>query len=280
LRLRGQILGWGIGIAGLGLILVPFYDVFLEQQETFMEMIESYPPEFMAFFGGDAAAIATPEGYLGMYGFSLLPIIIGLFALFAGSGLIASDEESGRLDLIMALPVSRTALFFGRFLALVIATVAILALGWLGFSIMLGSSSLEVSWGEMALPFLPVLAQALIFGALALVFSMLLPARRLGAVAAGIVMVTSYFVSSMASLNEQLASIAKLLPYEYFQGGDAMNGLNVAWFLGLLAASALFTLFAWWRYLQRDIRVGGEGGWKLPSLSFPFRKDQQGLLPG
>ena len=271
---RWQIIGWGLGIAALGLILVPFYDVFMDQQGDFLQMLESYPEEFLAFFGGDATTMVTPEGYLGMYGFSMLPIIIGIFALIAGSGLIASDEESGRLDLIMALPVSRTALFFGRFLALVVATVAILAIGWLGFSIMLGGSSLDVSWGEMALPFLPVLAQALIFGALALMFSMLLPARRLAAMAAGIVMVTSYFVSSMGSLNEQLASFAKLLPYEYFQGGDAMNGLNVTWFLGLLAASALFALFAWWRYLQRDIRVGGEGGWRLLSFSIPFRKVQ------
>jgi ABC-2 type transport system permease protein len=278
IRLRGQILGWGIGLAALGLILVPFYDMFLEQQETFLEMIEGYPPEFMAFFGGDASAIATPEGYLGMYGFSLLPIIIGIFALIAGSGLIASDEESGRLDLVLALPVSRTALFLGRFLAFVGAAIAILALGWLGFSILLSNSSLDVSWGEMALPFFPVLAQALIFGALALMFSMLLPARRLAAMAAGIVMVTSYIVSSMGSLNEQLASIAKLLPYEYFQGGDAMNGLNLTWLLGLLAAATLFALIAWWRFLQRDIRVGGEGGWKLSTFSFPIWKTQQAVL--
>ena len=64
--LRGQILGWGLGVAALGLILVPFYDVFMEQQADFLQMIESYPPEFLAFFGGDAASLATTEGYLGM----------------------------------------------------------------------------------------------------------------------------------------------------------------------------------------------------------------------
>ncbi|MBN1660548.1 MAG: hypothetical protein JXA93_19280, partial [Anaerolineae bacterium] len=51
---RGQIIGWGLGVAALGLILVPFYDVFMEQQGDLMQMIESYPPEFLAFFGGDA----------------------------------------------------------------------------------------------------------------------------------------------------------------------------------------------------------------------------------
>lgn len=273
IRLRGQILGWGIGVALLGLILVPFYDMFLEQQEDFLQMVENYPPEFMAFFGGDAAALATPEGYLSMYGFSMLPVIVGIFALIAGSGLIASDEESGRLDLVMAHPISRTGLFFGRFLAFVVASVAIVFIGWLGFSILLGGSSLELTWGEMALPFLPVLAQSLIYGALALLASMIMPARRIAAMVAGLVMVSSYFLSSLGTLNESLASLARFLPYAYFQGGDAINGLNLGWFLGLLAATTLAALVAWWRFLYRDIRVGGEGGWRVPSLPLIGRRE-------
>jgi ABC-2 type transport system permease protein len=269
-QFRGQILGWGLGIAALGLILISFYDVFMEQQADFMQMLESYPPEFLAFFGGDAASMATPDGYLGMYGFSMLPVIVGIFALIAGSGLLASDEESGRLDLIVAHPVSRAALFWGRLAGFVVSSVAILILGWLGFAVLLGGSSLDVSWGEMALPFLPVLAQVLIYGTLALLFSMLLPARRLAAMAAGLVMVISYFASSMATLNESLAAVARFLPYDYFQGGDALSGLNFTWFLGLLAGSAVLALLAWWRFQRRDIRVGGEGGWRLPSL--PLRR--------
>ena len=90
-RMRWQILGWGLGIAFLGLIIIGFYDTFMEQQEDFLHMLENYPPEFLAFFGGDAVELATPEGYLGMYGFSMLPVILGIFAILAGSGLIASD---------------------------------------------------------------------------------------------------------------------------------------------------------------------------------------------
>jgi ABC-2 type transport system permease protein len=263
--LRGQIIGWGLGVAVLGLILVPFFDIFLEQQEDFLQMIENYPPEFLAFFGGDAAAIATPEGYLGMYGFSLLPVILGIYAVLVGSGLLASDEESGRLGLIVAHPVSRAALFWGRVLAFFGATIGILVLGWLGFSVLLSGSSLDVSWGQMALPFLPLLTQTLVYGALALLLSMLLPSRGLAAAGGGILLVTSYFVTSLAGLNESLATVARLMPYHYFQGGEAINGLDLASFFGLLAASALLAAVAGWRFERRDIRVAGVGGWRLPS---------------
>ena len=170
IRLRWQILGWGLGIASLGLIIVGFYDTFMEQQEDFLRMVESYPPEFLAFFGGDVATLATPEGFLGMYGFSMLPVIVGIFAVLAGSGLIASDEEGGQLDLILAHPPSRTAFFFARFIALSLATMMIVLLGWLGFSILLGGSSLDIPWTDMALPFIPLLAQALIYSTLALLW--------------------------------------------------------------------------------------------------------------
>jgi len=271
--MRGQILAWGLGIAILGLILVSFYDIFLTQQGDLLEMVKNYPPEILAFFGGDATYIATPEGYLTMYGFSMLPVIIGIFAVLAGSGLLAKDEEGGQLDLIVCHPVSRTGLFVGRLAAFAGATVAISLLGWLGFAVLLGTSSLEVSWGQMALPFVALLAQALIYGTLALLLSMITPSRRMAAAGAGLVLVTSYFLSSLAGVAPRLASISRLLPYDYYQGGEAINGLDLASFLGLMAASAVLSLLAWWRFERRDIRVAGEGGWRLPSLSLRRRAE-------
>lgn len=260
---RGQILGWGLGIASLGLIIVAFYDVFGERQEDFMRMLENYPPEFLAFFGTDASGVVTPGGYLGMYGFSFLPIIIGFFAVLAGSNLIAGDEERGRLDLVISHPVGRTAFYFGRLSALLGATVGILFIGWLGFCVLLGGSSLDITWGEMALPFVSLLGQALIFGTMALLLSMFLPAKNLATMLSGLILVVGYILSSMASLNENLGAVAKIFPYTYFQGSDAVSGLNLTWLFALLGASAVMALIAWWRFERRDIRLSGEGNFRL-----------------
>ena len=74
-------------------------------------------------------------------------------------------------------------------------------------------------------------------------------------------MAASYFLSSMASLNEQIGLIAQFLPHDYFQGGDALNGLKIDWLLGLVGVSAAMTGLAWLLFLRRDIRLGGEGIW-------------------
>lgn len=156
-RFRGQILGWGISLLLLGLMLMWFYPSIAEQQESFEQLLEIYPPEFSAFFG-DLSAMVTPEGFLSIEYFSYMPLILGIFAVLMGSGLLVSDEENGTLDLVLAHPVSRTALFFGRLIAFVVATLAILAISWLGLVLGTVATSLNLGWGEMALPFLSVLA--------------------------------------------------------------------------------------------------------------------------
>ncbi|MGD2205627.1 MAG: hypothetical protein PVH17_02505, partial [Anaerolineae bacterium] len=50
-RSRGQILGWGIALALLGVLLVSMYDSFAGELEQFEELLTLYPPEVMAFVG-------------------------------------------------------------------------------------------------------------------------------------------------------------------------------------------------------------------------------------
>jgi ABC-2 type transport system permease protein len=262
-RFRGQILGWGLALALLGLLLISMYDSFAAEQEQFEELLKIYPSEITAFLG-DISSMATPEGWVSLEFFSYMPLILGIFAVLTGSGLLVSDEENGRLDLIMAHPVSRAVLFLGRLLAFVAATVAILAICWLGLVVPMTWSSMDIGWGRMWLPLLSLLAELLLFGTLSLLLSMVLPSRRLAATTTGLLLVASFFITGLAKINEDLEPVARLSPLNYYQAQDAFHALNGAWLAGLLAAAAVFAALAWWRFWRRDIRVGGEGGWRLP----------------
>jgi ABC-2 type transport system permease protein len=263
-RFRGQILGWGLALFLMGVMAVVRYDFMRDNQEAIQQLVHGSAGKFIGAFG-DPSKLTSPEGFLSLALFAYLPLILGVFAVLAGSGLLVADEENGTLDLVLAHPVSRTALFLGRLLAFAAALLAILALSWLGFIMAMTWSELAVGWGAMALPFLSLLAVLSFFGSLALSLSMMLPSRRLAAMTAGMVLVVSYFLTTLARLDTSLETIARLSPIHYYQSGEAITGLNGRWFGGLLAVAVLFVVWAWWRFERRDIRVVGEGVWRWPS---------------
>jgi len=268
-RLRGQMIGWGIGLALYGLMMVSMFDS-IAGMEGLEEMIASYPPEIMAFFG-DMVAITTPKGYFDIYYSTYMTVIVGIFAIGVAAGLVVGDEEKGILDLVMAHPVSRAALFAGRLLAFVAATVVILLVGWLSWVLPSGSSGMDLTWIEFLRPFLPLFAELLLFGTLALLLSMILPSVRFANMITGGLLIGNFLLLGLAGTNESLQAVVEYSPLNFYQGGDAISGLNWGWLAGLLAVSAVLALLAWQRFQRRDIRVGGEGGWRLPSLSLRRR---------
>ncbi len=267
-RMRGQIIGWGIGVALYGLMMAALFDS-IQAIPGFEEMIASYPPEIMAFFG-DMMGITTPKGYLDVYYFTYMHVVIGIFTVGAGAGLLVGDEEKGILDLVLAHPLSRTALFWGRLLGFTLATAVILVVGWLSWVIPAQGTGLDLTWLEFLRPFAPLFAVLLLFGALALLLSLVLPSTRSAGMLTGGLLVGNFLLIGLANINDKLAEVVEFTPFYYYQGGDAIDSLNGEWLAGLLATTLLFALLGWWRFQRRDIRVGGEGGWRLPSL--PFRR--------
>ena len=142
-RSRGQILGWGICLAVLGGYLVSFFDTLAEQQAALDQLFQSYPRELLAFFG-DLTQFSTPAGFLQVEFFSYMPLVLGIYAVLAGSGLLAGDEESGNLDLVLSYPLLRRDLFLGRLAGFLLAISGILALTWIGFVIVLHLSGMAV----------------------------------------------------------------------------------------------------------------------------------------
>ena len=268
-RLRGQIIGWSIGLALYGLLMASLFDS-IAGIEGFEEMIAQYPPELMAFFG-DLMGISTPKGYFDIYYLNYMPIIIGIFAAIVGAGLLVSDEEKGILDLVMAHPLSRTSLYWGRVLGFLVATVVILLVGWLSWLIPTAGTGFDLTWIELLRPFVPLFAVLALFGCLALLLSLLLPSVRVAAGVSGGLLVANYLLVGLSNTNEYLKAVMEYSPLHYYQAGKAISDLNFTWVAGLLAVALLFALLGWWRFQRRDIRVGGEGGWQLPKLSFRRR---------
>ena len=127
LRDRGRSLtSWGIGLAAyVGLIVAVWPSI--RGSSEISKAIENYPAAMKEFFGGAAAFDYTrPGGFLNTQLFSLiLPLLIGAFAIGYGASTLAGEQESGRLDLILALPLRRSRIVAEKALALAAGVAAL-----------------------------------------------------------------------------------------------------------------------------------------------------------
>jgi len=268
--MRGAIIGWGIGLFAYGLMMANFF-TSLEMMEGFLENLENYPPEMLAFFP-NILDIMSPKGYMDTYYFSYMTLFIGFFAVTACANLLVGDEEKGILDLLVSYPVSRSGFFWGRLLGFLVATAIILLVSWLGWLIPAESSGLNLSAVELLQPFLPLYVVLVLFGVMALLFSMLLPAARMATGLAGGLLLVNFLLVGLANIKPELSSIFELTPLYFYQGGAAIEGIDWGSLLGLMGITMVLALLAWWRFQRREIRVGGEGGWKLPKLALGSKR--------
>jgi len=261
-RSKGAIIGWGISLAGFAMLMIMFFDSMGADLELFDTLLSAYPPELMAFFG-EFSTLSTPEGFLSLEFFAFMPLILGIYALQTGSGLLVSDEESGVLDLIASQPVSRSSLFWGRALSFIFSLTIILILVWVGVMFTTSFYDFGVDGELLAGGLASVGGLLLFFFGFAVLASMLLPSKRSASMSTGILLVAAFFINGLGQINDTLAEISPYFPMHYYQGDTWANGFELNWFLGLVGAGTALILLAWWRFERRDIRVGGEGGFKL-----------------
>jgi ABC-2 type transport system permease protein len=266
LRTRTAVISWGAGLSVLGIYLVTFYENIIEVQTQINLIMQMFPKELLVFFG-DADSFMTPSGFLHLEFFSYMPIILGLLFISWGANLLVGDEEKGYMDLILSHPISRFDLFFGRVLANLGSMFAVLVIVWISTSIVIYSIAMPYTFLDMSRPFLSLFVILIFYNTLALFFSMFFPSTRLSNMLTSILLIASFFITSLSKLDEKLIPFAKMSPMTYYQGGDALNDFEWLWACGLFGISLLLLIGAWLLFKRRDIRVSGEGSWRLPILT-------------
>lgn len=81
------------------------------------ELLEAYPPQLLQLF--DIETMTSLAGFLAFefYVFGWI-ILLGLYFAYSAASVIADDVDRGRIDSLLAMPVSRSRLLFERFGAL------------------------------------------------------------------------------------------------------------------------------------------------------------------
>jgi ABC-type transport system involved in multi-copper enzyme maturation permease subunit len=139
----------------------------------------------------------------------------------------------------------------------------ILVITWGGGAIGLELHDFDITHIQLVKPFISLLSILMLFLSLALFLSMVLPTSGSASLTAGFLLIASYFISSLARIDENLEGINRFSPLKYYQGGAAVDGLNGENLILLLGLAAFFLILAWFFFIKRDMRFGGTGGLRL-----------------
>ena len=238
---RSSIFWFCISLVLYSWMMVWFWD---QMGDSLSKMIENYPPEILAMFGGDQVSFASMGGffqieYLGLMWMIIIASAVVLFAVKAYSGEIGG----GTMELLLAQPLSRTRVaitrvvaFIGYALLLNVSTFIPIQVFGPGYGVELGA---ETFWTVSALGLLFTLA---IGGIAMLLSSLFRDGGKPAAIASG-VLLFFWIADMIANVSEAAEFLDPVNLVSYWQPGEIINGGAAApeawWIYGALAVVTL-----------------------------------------
>lgn len=123
-----QILYWGLGLGVLGLY-IDFIAMSPDIISGYADLLKTLPPAALQAFGAsDVALLTTAEGWIVSVFVSEAAIFLSVFAVMAGLNITANDEQSGLMDVILSLPISRGAYLLERWIGFALIGLGIVLL--------------------------------------------------------------------------------------------------------------------------------------------------------
>ena len=245
---RRSVLSWGLP---LGLSSAFIVAIFPSVESALVKAVRSYPAALKEAFGvGD---LSTVEQYLHAEMLSLIvPLAVGYLAVRSVASGLSGAAESGRLDVLLSAPVSRSRLVGADFCATAVEVAAVLAVTFL--ITMLGSlaSGAGLSFGSALAGFANVWPLAMLFGALGIVVTGFSLRTAVVTGSAAGVLVGMYVVDLVGRLDTSLDAVRYVSVFRYY-GKAIENGIAPLSFLGVTVAAVALAAVGATLFARRDL---------------------------
>jgi ABC-2 type transport system permease protein len=253
--MRNAMFWWSAGLFVFSVLYMLFYPSLQENMESVQSLMDRLPASIRAMAGGEID-LTSVEGYLSLRALSVYPLLTLAFAVTYGAGFIGHEEEYGTLDLLLATPTPRWRIVAEKFAALVIFTLVVLVVTYLGFVIgglLVGAEMDRVAILGGILNMVPL---TLFFAAFALALTGLRNGRGLALGLTLGVAATTYLISTMAEVTDIPRWMQRLSPWYYYNGPNVLKeGLRAGHIGLLLILTAALVGLAMWGFERRDVGV-------------------------
>jgi beta-exotoxin I transport system permease protein len=237
------LLGWCAGAAAYVLFLCAIFPS-IGSSPDIEEVIQNLPEAVRGFFGLAAVDLTSGSGFVDTELFSIvLPLIAIALGIGSGARILAGEEESGRLELLLAYPLRRRRATLAKGAAVgvelvLLALVMLVALAASG--VVFG---LDLPFGRLVGGVAGVGLLGLLHGWLALALGAAVPNRGLAIGVASAFAGVGYLIGGLFSLASWLEPFRFLSSFWWIGQSPLSSGVTW-WHLAVVASTALALLFA------------------------------------
>jgi ABC-2 type transport system permease protein len=252
------VLIYGLGMSAyiaLNVFLYPSFD---------QSFADSASEDLEAFVG--SLDYTDPANYLGSQIGYFAPLILSIFAVTIGTGLLAGEEGRGTLEMLLAQPQTRRRLFGETVLGGALAIALTCVLSCVGYLV----SAPFVDLKDMNVPLLIISPLAWIpflwcVAALSLLAGTVAPSRGSAVGLGAGVVVFSYLAAAIADVGDSLSWLRYLSIYYYSDTQVLLTDGLTAWHQAVLSAVTVVALALALRSFER--RELNAGTWQVRAMA-------------
>lgn len=246
---------WCLGIAALIAVVAAIFPS-LEGASDIDELLQSYPEALRELFGLSAGSFTTGAGFLDAELFSLvLPLFVIVLAVSSGARTFAGEEDSGRLELVLAYPVRRGEAVLWKGVAVAAEIVVACVAGFVAIAVLDPIVGLDLSVGRIAAAMGSVAALGLLHGWLALGLGAAVPSRLVAIGVPAALAAAGYLVGGLHGLAGWLDPLRVLSPFWWVGSSPLQGGVRPGGVAIVLTAAIVCLVAGALLVERRDLRT-------------------------
>jgi len=215
--------GWyALGLFLYALMIMSLYPAMHANSAMLQGYIQSLPSSIIRAFGVDD--IASLSGFLGTEILNFMwPLIVAVFIITAGSGMVAGEIERGTSELWLSVPESRARLLTAKLAALLVGVAALIAATVLALCLGAAIEDVSLSYAAVAAMAASMLALTVAMGGYTVLCSALTSGRGSAAgIAAGLTLV-GYMFWVIGGIGDRWSWLKRLSIFSAYQPQHALK---------------------------------------------------------
>lgn len=248
---------WMIGVAGFITLILAFYPPFRDQATKLDQAINKQIPTAARAFISDTPNYLSPIGYLSSQIYYLfLPILLSILSIGLGSALIAKEEKEGTIELLLARPISRGKLLFGKLSAGFIILTSVTLVSFISALILVNIVNLPIAVVPLMITTFECLLMAMAFGSIAFMITTVNKTRSASIGIAILIALGGYIINALSSTATILKWPARFMPFHYYRAADMLSGrYHIIDFVVMILITVVCISISYIFFRKKDIVV-------------------------